>query len=410
MIWKLRWRFIGIAMVAFFFVSSLIASLTNIAYFYYVSRSNDETIKDIKENPQYEALFNDSDSPFAPLDFQIGAFNGKESEYTKRYFLIAVNSNENIGYMDLDHIASVSETDACVYAYKVLKTNGERGYIKAFRYNVFKVDDGVVIIFLDCEKDLHMIDSIRWMTILIPSLSLVLVFFLVLLFSDQVIKPYAQNIEVQKRFITDASHELKTPLTSISTSIEIIEMEHGSDEWTDNIKQQVSRMTGLISEMVTLSRLDEVKTPEKVQFDLSSAVWETLEYHIPQAKACNKEIKTSIQDKVSFVGDKASIQQMLSVLVENAIKYSTANSEIRFILKKTHGKIRIIVQNPCKYEQPPDVKRIFDRFYRPDESRNTSTGGNGIGLAIAKSVVEAHNGSISAACPDGKAMTITVEM
>ena len=253
--------------------------------------------------------------------------------------------------------------------------------------------------------------SILCMTLVISGTALILVFFLVLLFSRKAIQPIAQNIEIQKRFITDAGHELKTPLTSISTSLDVIEMDHGSDEWTGNIRQQVSRMSGLVSQMVALSRLDEIKpVPNKEQFDLTGAVWETLEVHIPQAKASGKKISTDISEGISIVGEKASIQQMLSVLIDNAIKYSTEDAEIRFTLSKVKNKVHIEVSNPCNYEKAPDVDRLFDRFYRPDESRNTSTGGNGIGLAIAKSVVEAHGGKISARCPDGRSMTISVEL
>ncbi len=413
MIWKLRWRFIGIAMLAFSLVVALIAFLTNVTYVYYVARINDATIESIVRSEVYRSKFkalytiqldqNPSPVPFNP-------FPSDEDDYVTRFFIVSINRETDEPEVFLEQIASITHLEASSYTYKALHSKGDRGYINGYRYIVFTTDEDVIIIFLNCDKELPMVSSIRWMTILISSLSLFLVFFLVLLFSDRVIQPYAKNIEAQKRFITDASHELKTPLTSISTSIEVIEMDRGSDEWTDNIRQQVARMTGLVSEMVSLSRLDEFKAPVKEQFDLSSAAWETLEYHIPQAKGCGKEIKTDIQEKVTFTGEKSSIQQMLSVLIENAIKYSTEKSEIRFNLKKSHGKVKIVVYNPCNYENPPDVKRIFDRFYRPDESRNASTGGNGIGLAIAKSVAEAHNGSISASCPDGKSMTITVEM
>jgi signal transduction histidine kinase len=101
---------------------------------------------------------------------------------------------------------------------------------------------------------------------------------------------------------------------------------------------------------------------------------------------------------------------MLSVLIDNAIKYSDDKGSIVLTLSKAKNRTRIEVYNTCNYSKAPDVERLFDRFYRPDESRNTSTGGNGIGLAIAKAVVEAHNGKISAKCPDGKSMTITVEL
>jgi signal transduction histidine kinase len=253
--------------------------------------------------------------------------------------------------------------------------------------------------------------TILAMTLLISGVAIILVFILVLLFSKKAIQPIAQNIEIQKRFITDAGHELKTPLTSISTSLDVIEIDKGEDEWTQNIRSQVNRMTGLVGELVALSKLDEVKpVPAKETFDLSGAAWEIIEVHMPQAKARGKEIMTDIQNGVTLFGEKASIQQMLSVLIDNAIKYSDDNGSIVVTINKVKNKTRIEVFNTCNYSTAPDCSRLFDRFYRPDESRNTSTGGNGIGLAIAKAVVEAHGGKISAKCPDGKSMTITVEL
>ena len=115
-----------------------------------------------------------------------------------------------------------------------------------------------------------------------------------------------------------------------------------------------------------------------------------------------------IAEDVSMVGEKASIQQMLSVLIDNAIRYSDDNGEIKLSIYKKRKKVVIEVFNTCQLEKVPDVKRLFDRFYRPDDSRNIKTGGNGIGLAIAKAVAETHGGTIEALCPDGKTMTMKV--
>ena len=190
---------------------------------------------------------------------------------------------------------------------------------------------------------------------------------------------------MQKQFITDASHELKTPLTSISTSLDVIEIEHGEDEWTENIRNQTTRMTKLVGELVALSRLDEIKPlPAKENFSVSNAAWEIVEVYQPQAKAREKKFDVEIQDDVFMIGEKDAIQQMLSVLLDNAIRYSNEKGEIRFSLKKSKNKVRIEVFNTCHFDTPPDVNRLFDRFYRPDSSRNSDTGGNGVGLAIAK--------------------------
>ena len=179
--------------------------------------------------------------------------------------------------------------------------------------------------------------------------------------------------------------------------------------WTDNIRSQTARMSKLVAELVALSRLDEeIPLPNREHFSLSTAAWETVMVYETQAKACGKTLNTEIEDDVSMVGDKSAMQQMISVLLDNAIRYSDPDGEIRFSVSGKRNKAVIEVFNTCDYETPPDTERIFDRFYRPDSSRSTETGGNGVGLAIAKAVAQAHGGSIRARCPSGKTMTIKV--
>lgn len=428
MIKKLRRRFISAAMLAFFLVIALIAGLVNVVYYFVVTKDADRTIDSIitydAYRPQFEGRGHDGghggpgghDDHFPEGDDDMRgmepfrALPDEEANYMTRFFIVAVDNENEVLFTSMDFVASVDETEAVIFTDKALDSNSDRGYISGYRYAKTKTGESTVIVFLNCEKEVNSIRSILFMTLAISGAALILVFILVCLLSRKAIQPIAQNIEIQKRFITDASHELKTPLTSISTSVDVIEIDHGEDEWTSNIRSQVSRMSGLVSELVALSKLDEIKpVPDQEQFDLSSAAWETLEVFNPQAKARGKEIVSDIQDGVNIVGDKTSIQHMLSVLIDNAIKYSD-DGEIRFSLRKSKGKVHIEVFNTCNYEKAPDTDRLFDRFYRPDESRNSSTGGNGIGLAIAKAVAEAHGGKISAKCPDGKSMTITAEL
>ena len=171
------------------------------------------------------------------------------------------------------------------------------------------------------------------------------------------------------------------------------------------------RLSKLVSELVILSKLDEEKPlPNKEEFSLSNAAWEIAEVYKPQAKGAGKELKIDIADDLMMTGEKAAIQQMLSVLIDNAIKYSDPGGEIRFSVFKKGNKNYIEVFNTCDLKEVPDVTRLFDRFYRPDSSRSTQTGGYGVGLAIAKAVAEAHGGEIWAECPSGKTMTIKVKM
>ena len=408
-------------MLAFFLVIALIAGFVIVAFSYVETQHIDQTIDSIINYDAYSPRFDgpgNGGGPGGPGGMgdlnqmePFRALPNEEENYMIRFFIVTLDENNMIVESSLDFIASVDENDLVSYTSSALSKKADRGFVNGYRYARSYVDGATIITFVNCERELQSMRTVLAMTLMISGVAIILVFVLVLLFSKKAIQPIAQNIEIQKRFITDAGHELKTPLTSISTSLDVIEIDKGEDEWTQNIRSQVGRMTGLVGELVALSKLDEVKPiPEKETFDLSGAAWEILEVHTPQAKARGKEIMTDIQDGVTIYGEKASIQQMLSVLIDNAIKYSDDNGSILVTINKVKNKIRIEVFNTCNYSTPPDCSRLFDRFYRPDESRNTSTGGNGIGLAIAKAVAEAHNGKISAKCPDGKSMTITVEL
>jgi hypothetical protein len=205
------------------------------------------------------------------------------------------------------------------------------------------------------------------------------------------------NIERQKQFITDAGHELKTPITSISTSADIAAMEHENDEWITNIQEQSVRLTKRVNDLVMLSRLDEeTPFPSPTCFSLSEAGWETAESFQAMAKAEGKDYQIEIDENINVLGDRESVQKLMSILLDNAFKYSDPGGKVHLTVQKKHGKAVIEVENTCLQQIPGDPERLFDRFYRPDGSRSTKTGGTGLGLSIAKAIVESHRGEISA--------------
>ncbi len=456
MLKRMRYRVILAAMLAFFAVIALIAVLVNAVNYYVVTARADQTISYIVNYETFspgeadqnalppgqaepnafppaqvepdalppgqaepnafppaqaepDALPPAQAEPDAPPIAPFMALPDEESNYMTRFFIVRYDTEGNLLSISTDYVASIDESDALQYAEQALKSRNDHGYIKEYRYAKENTGDAAVIVFLNVSLNQQYMKTLQYLTLAVSGGALVLVFILVVLLSRRAIKPIADNIKRQKQFITDASHELKTPLTSISASVDVISMEHGDDEWTDNIRKQTGRMSHLVSELVTLSRLDEdIPLPNKELFSLSNAAWEIAEVYQPQAKARNKALLASIEDNISLFGEKSAIQQMLSVLLDNAIRYSDPDSEIRFSITRKRNKAQIEVFNTCHYSEPPDVSRLFDRFYRPDSSRNTSTGGTGVGLAIARAVAEAHGGTITASCPSGKTMTIKV--
>lgn len=416
MINRMRWRLTLAAMTAFFVVIVVVAVLVNFFAYQNVISRTDKTISYIIGNEKRIPGKSDSQDMDmgTPLDKRpktepFMELPDLEANYMTRFFIVRFDEEGNIASSTMDYVASINDTDAREYASKVYKADEDRGFMKEYRYRKAKVGDKIIVVFLNIAREQQYIKMLRDLTIAVTAVSLALVYLFIVIFSKRAIKPIETNIKMQKQFITDASHELKTPLTSISTSLDVIAIEYGEDEWTENIRNQTGRMSKLVSELVTLSKLDEeLPLPNKEQFSLSSAAWEIAGVYETQAKGRNKKWSVEIGENITMYGEKAAIQQMLSVLIDNAIRYSDDNGEIRFSVYKKRGKVRIEVFNTCHFDTPPDTKRLFDRFYRPDDSRTTETGGNGIGLAIAKAVAETHGGTIEALCPSGETMTIKV--
>ena len=405
MLKKMRWRLILTAMLAFLAVVALTVVMVNLLARYIVTGQVDQTLSYIAYFEEGNTGDPKSESTQPSL---FNAFPDAESYYATRFFIVRFDEAQNVVSTFTENVTTIDEAEAARLAKTALEKNREKGFVETYRYAMRKVDGGTTVIFLNAASGLVFTQWLHRLSLFAALGSLLLAFVLVYLFSGKAIKPIARSMEQQKQFITDASHELKTPLTSISTSIDVLSLEHGDDEWTDNIRAQSERMTRLVSELVTLSRLDEELTsPVRENFSVSNAAWEIVEIYRPQAKASQKRFDVDIQEEVTMHGNQDAVQRMLSVLLDNAIRYSDPGGEIRLSVAKKRGKVWIEVFNTCRLETPPDVERLFDRFYRPDASRSTETGGTGVGLAIATAVAEAHNGTITASCPDGTAMTIT---
>ena len=272
-----------------------------------------------------------------------------------------------------------------------------RGFYKGYRYLVRGDGGAKSVIFLNAERELGAVRSLLATTAAVAALCLAAVFILVLLLARRAVKPYMRNLEMQKQFITNAGHELKTPLTAISTSADVLALELGDDEWVRNIQTQSARLSKLVAGLVTLSRLDEEDPlPEKARFSLSDALWEAADPFAPLIKAGGKSYSQRIEDGLTVTGDRAAVQQVVSILLDNAVKYSPEGGEISLRAFRSGRRAVIEVYNTCEGLDKTDLERLFDRFYRADKSRSGAVKGSGIGLSIAKAAVETHGGRIRA--------------
>lgn len=436
MIKNLRKRFIFAAMASTFGVLFVIMSILNVAnYVRMVSRA-DDTLEELADNNgQFDSKdfmkelmpdhkdgqlpSNSGESDENVTANQDGSENiqppanpGKkrgdkfspETPFQTRYFSVVVSDGMVVSY-SLDNIAAVDESEAESYADQIITDGIDKGFIDIYRYMVVDCDDetgGSRIIFVDCRQEIESFKNTLVYSVGVSLLGFLAVFTLVLFWSKKIFKPVADSYEKQKRFITDASHEIKTPLTIIDANTEVIEMVNGESEWTQNTRDQVKRLTALTNQMVALSRLDENPEPkEMTEFNLSDVAYEVIDHFVALSEVMGKKINMEIQDGITYKGDENSIRQLISILVDNAMKYAVQTELIDISLKRDGRKIRFMLRNLTDGMQEGAQDILFERFYRPDSSRNSETGGSGIGLSLAKSIVEVHKGKITAKC-DGE--------
>lgn len=405
MLKKMRRRFILSAMVAVFAIVFLLScSVVGITY-KIASTILDGTIYGILDSELRHAdPFHDGNFP----DRGVFNPNSHEEPYMTRYFAVSIHEGQVIR-LSRDYIATVSDEDAISYAKSVIAHGGEHGFYKGYRYCVWEMGAQTVV-FLNAEKELYVIKIMVAGACGVSALCMLLAFGIIVILSRRAVDPYMRNMEQQKRFITDASHEIKTPLTSIVASADVLALDSGSNEWVENIQKQAQRLSKLVNSLVTLSRLDEEQPlPEQSDFSLSDVIWDVIEPVSTLAAAKGIEFTHSIADGLMMHGDSASISQLIGLLLDNAVKYTDERATMRLTAARQHRDIIIEVYNTCKLSEPESINRLFDRFYRPDESRASATGGTGIGLSIAKAIVDAHKGDISAATTDGTDITFRVK-
>lgn len=335
-----------------------------------------------------------------------------ETPYESRFFSVLLDEKGQVLGTDTGKIAAVDQSTAVEYARQVWSSGRSRGFLGDYRFIRSGEEGGVRVIFLDCGRSLSNFRAVLLASIFISLLGLLAVLLLLLLFSRRIVTLVAESYEKQRRFITDAGHEIKTPLTIIGADADLLELEWGESEWLTDIKCQTQRLTGLTRDLIELSRMEEERPQLScIEFPLSDVTEEVVQSFQGPAKAQKKELVTKIQPLLSFTGDENALRQLVSILLDNAVKYSPEGGSISVGLEKEGRFIKLSVSNttaqPVEKEQ---LNRLFDRFYRADQSRSQATGGYGLGMSIARSIVIAHKGKIQATSPKESILTVLVTL
>ena len=322
---------------------------------------------------------------------------GEDQRRSALFFTVTLDSAGVPESVRLNNISSITEDEALALAAGIDPTSGS-GSVGAYLWQRgYSRDGSCTLTFLHTGSARSTMLRMAVLSLLGGAIAWGLMLLLVLFLSRKSIQPIAENMERQKRFVTDAGHELKTPLAIILANTEAMELRQGESKYSRNIRAQVERLTGLTQNLLALARADEWRVEESAEdFDFSALTAETARPFREPAELRGLTLVTDIAPGVSVRGSRQQLGQLISILLDNAVKYCAADGTIRVEVKKEGGKALLRVRNTVTDQSAP-AERLFDRFYRADESRSTTTGGFGIGLSAARAIAESHRAKLAAA-------------
>ena len=398
-------------------------------------------------------------------------FSSRDEAEETRFFSVLLTAEESVVRANTDRIYAVDDSEAADYATAALKQDNDIGWVDEYRFTVTPEGSLTRITFLDCSTSLAQFRRFLYASIIMSVAGLLIIFVFICYFAGRIVKPVAESYEKQKRFITDAGHEIKTPLAIIKANIDVMRMDiedieaacktaapsvqepeipqpdtvspevepelngqqeaapEGIPEAGDNadniceytaslteslsdIDSQVDRLTALTNDLVYLSRMEEAGNAlTMTEIPVSDIVTETADSFDALAAERRKNLSIDVTPMLTMQGSSKEIEKLVSILTENALKYSPEGDDVKVSLRKDGKNVVLEVRNkaidPLTDE---DLAHVFDRFYRSDKSRNSASGGHGIGLSMASAIVTAHGGKIRARSGDGSEFIVTATM
>ena len=326
-----------------------------------------------------------------------------------KYFFVSIRGDE-VTDVKIQNLADITQDEAIEKATQLNAWRQKSGFTDYFKYRAITDGDTTHYIFLDVSYEITAFQSFFSSSVKMSLISMTIIVALLILFSNMLLKPIIESYEKQRRFITDAGHELKTPLAIIEANTDVLEMIHGEDEWTDSIKNQTKRMAALTANLVYLSKMEESADggrKKKETFSFTDVTREVCDSWHTVADAKGKSFTFSVDQGIFLKGSRGDISKLLSILFDNAVKYTNEGGSIHTVLTRNQNGTELSVRNTVDSIEQGNLNVLFDRFFRLDSSRNSGTGGFGVGLSLAKSIVMKHKGKISARSEDGKSLVIT---
>ena len=398
MIYKLQRRFILICTVSVLSVVALVFGVIVALNISSLNKNMDVLADQVSEGGgRFPGSFHEGFKPdkLPPKNEPNFDFMGPETPFSTRHFTVLFERSGDVARTIMESIYAITEEQAIEYAEEILDGDKERGWISNYRYKVFSTGFGTGVVFVDGSMNRSAMVQSMAIAGVVLLVCAVLVLALIFLLSKRAVKPIAESYEKQKQFITDANHELKTPLTLILANLDIAESELGKNEWLDDIRSEGHRMTELVNQLVALSRMDEENHALNLaDVALGKIVADTVSDFEPLAISRGKTMGANIDSDIIYHGDEALLRRLVGILMDNAIKYCDYGGDIVVTLH-CNRHIVLTVENTYAAVDELELNRLFDRFYRADKAR-TFKGGYGIGLSMAKAIVEKHKGEIVA--------------
>lgn len=393
MIRSLRRKFILIAIFSLLGTLAVLCAAIAVGNYMVTTDRADRAISLLHRNggefppPEYDT------DPSMAFGFQVT----EETPFEARYFIVELTGRQEVVWVNTEHIAALDRQTVVECVSEVLRSGGDRGYVDHYRFGVFHTEDGgSTIIALDCFLQIQAAYNMLRVTLLVSLACVLFVFLLLVFFSGQAVRPFVENLERQRQFVTDASHELKTPLAILSADLGLLEDSLGENKWLKSAQTQITRLDLLSKHLVELARTEEsIKEASVSSFSLSEVVQASVDAFQPLAESAGKLVAAEVTPDLEMRGVRDNLFRLCSILLDNAVKYCDPNGTIRLSLRRRGRTLCLSVSNPCAGLDPSQLSRYFDRFYRADSSRTRATGGYGIGLSTAKAIVSRHHGHIS---------------
>ena len=447
MIRKLRRRFVGITLLALTLAMVLVVGIINLSNWFSVRQELLNTVALIAETessgaagpdvlPKEDAAAVSEDAetpPPFPKDQNGAGASGRlrgqhfdrgwarqqlqDSRHARNmvseslWFSVVSDASGSLALLDSRRITELSEETCLSLASRALASGKASGFIDDYAFQTLVSSDQSLVVLMNCETRFAAVRTLLLISGLACIVGILLAFVVSMLASGYAIQPTLRNIEQQKRFITDASHELKTPLTVISTNMQLLALETPDNPWVESTRKQTASLRRLVDELVYLSRLEE-DHPSLVfePLRIASLIREVTEPYEAMAEFNGSEFSVNADDSLWISGDAPSVTRMLSTLCDNAAKYAVPDKPVRVSAEAAGRQVRIRISNGVPVPlTPKQCSHLFDRFYRADPSRSKGKkAGFGIGLSIAAAVAEKHGGSASAEMESDSRLALTV--